>query len=137
METLEEGVDISVSPDDKHIALGIVKELKVLDAKSCVERISKDQGSFVTSVAYSPNGRWLAVGIGDYLPIGGLLPLGGNAGEIRVWDTVTWKNTETLNEAAGPIVNLAFSPDGKLLASAGADDKIRIWDVSRLTSTSR
>jgi len=31
---------------------------------------------------------------------------------------------------------LAFSPDGKLLATGSADQTIRLWDVSKLTGRS-
>jgi len=33
--------------------------------------------------------------------------------------------------AGDEVEHLSFSPDGSLLASAGDDEKIKLWDVSR------
>lgn len=69
-------------------------------------------------VAFSPNGRSLAV----------LLDLH----EIRLFNTADWNQTHKLNP--GPSVfmkSLAFSPDGRLLAS-GTSSGIFIWDRATL-----
>jgi WD40 repeat protein len=41
----------------------------------------------------------------------------------------SWR-PRTLEQHRKPIVSVAFSPDGKTLATGGADDKVRLWNVA-------
>jgi WD40 repeat protein len=56
------------------------------------------------------------------------LLLGGQDGGIRLWNPDTGK-VETLKEHKKAVRALAVSRDGKLLASAGDDTQILIWDL--------
>ena len=50
--------------------------------------------------------------------------------QLRAWDTATGKERRRFAGHAKPIFQLAFSPDGKTLLSAGADDTAGLWDVA-------
>jgi eukaryotic-like serine/threonine-protein kinase len=51
-----------------------------------------------------------------------------DARTIDLWDTATGKVTGALLGHAGPVRVLAYSPDGKRLASGSGDNTLRLWD---------
>ncbi|KAL8647548.1 MAG: hypothetical protein Q9210_005494, partial [Variospora velana] len=48
---------------------------------------------------------------------------------IRIWSTPTGKHLQTLTGHLAGISTLAWSPDGRTLASGSDDKSIRLWDV--------
>lgn len=68
------------------------------------------------AVAFSPDGRLLAVG--------------DNFGEITLWNTeLQQPSGVTLYDAPDEVRALAFSPDGKWLVSGGSFGALTVWDV--------
>ena len=72
------------------------------------KRASFTHSGFVTTVAMSPNGTFLATGSIDK--------------RVKLWHVETQQCFQTLSGHIGSIVSLAFSPDETLLASGGGEN---------------
>ncbi len=107
-------------------------------------------------LAYSPDGRFLALGAGQdgklvlrdpktwkvlktfdvsevrslaFSPDGNTLAIGTARGGVRLWDVSSGRERNVLNGHGGVIRGLAFTPDGRTLASASNDGTVKLWHM--------
>jgi WD40 repeat protein len=98
----------------------IVKLWDVASGRKAASFSRTGGGSAVVSMTFSPDGRTLAMPSNNFK-------------SIKLWDVANGSNTQTFKEPDGVDV-LAFSPDGKTLASTSGS-AIKLWDVASGTMT--
>jgi WD40 repeat protein len=112
---------VAFSPDGKRIVTGGQDKLaKVWDAETGQELLALDHTNAVLSAVFSPDGKLIAAGVGWYGE--------QRVGEVKVWDTATGQLRFTLQ--ATPAWAVAFSPDGKHLATGSASGAVKLWNAA-------
>jgi WD40 repeat protein len=81
----------------------------------------------LSAVAFSPDGKLVATGHQDVLV---KLYDAATSSRVRFFDDKQATATDPMWESRGPaVLSLAFSPDGKTLASGGSSGHLFVWDV--------
>jgi WD40 repeat protein len=147
---------VAFSPDGKRLASGVSKRITLWDTETwkCARTLEEPHGA--SSVCFSPDGKYLVSDTcwgddtirlfdsqtgsclgtlqgGEYCvfsPNGQYLAVLQRYA-IHLWDTLTWEQLWTIeaHKAVDDFSPIAFSPDGKRLASGGVDNILRLWDV--------
>ncbi|KAK3943402.1 WD40 repeat-like protein [Diplogelasinospora grovesii] len=127
---------IAFSPDGRLIVSGSDDStVRVWDAATGAERrvlkghsrgVLRGHWRGVTAVAFSPDGRLI-------------VSAGSDDSTVRVWDAATGAERRVLKGHSRGVLRghwrgvtaVAFSPDGRLIVSAGSDDStVRVWDAA-------
>lgn len=112
---------LSVNPNGKQLAAGTWSgELVLLDLPSMTYKVAlRDTGAQILSVRFSPDGKKIAYGTFEIKTKRGL---------VKMYDVEKQKKDERqfTGHRAG-VYDVEFSPDGKLLASAGSDKRLQMW----------
>lgn len=69
----------------------------------------------IWSIQLSPKEEWLAIG--------------GNQGEVVVWSWPGNEPQQTIAAHSSGVVDIAFSPDQRMLITAGKDKKVKFWNL--------
>ena len=119
---------IAPSPDGRYIAVGNTIGVWWYDLSTMTPVALWDtRRGWISTVAFSPNGKWLATGDGE--------------GIVKVWDVHSGdcisqmqrdelKKTEQFMFNTNLVSHLAFSPDGQYLASSSRWDYVLyVWNT--------
>jgi WD40 repeat protein len=150
--------DVAFSPNGKWFASTYNEETtQLLDletGKSVL--LNEDHGDWVSSVTFSPDGKYLLTGSADgtaifrdiaansklftfngqgpiydvaFSPDGTRVATASQDGTVKLWNTADGTLLYTITSPAGAINNISFSPDGKTLATGSVDGVIRFYYV--------
>jgi WD40 repeat protein len=72
------------------------------------------------ALAFSPDGKWLAVAVGPTPEDKNCKDICPAFGEIMLWETASWKLIRRLRGSSSPIRTLAFSPNSQMIAGGAA-----------------
>ena len=140
-------IAIAFSPDGRHLLCGGLQS-GILNQKPYMKIFDLETGGeirnfqwitvgsglftlipFITSVAYSPDGKYVLSGSG--------------VGKMTLWNPSSEKSMKTVSGSESSFPNpftvnaVTFSADGKYVLSGGGDNSVRLWNAKNLTQTKK
>jgi WD40 repeat protein/tRNA A-37 threonylcarbamoyl transferase component Bud32 len=115
---------VAFSPDGRRIASLSHGSVQVWDAATgqVLRTLGPTGGLNRYGLAYSPDGRYVAVALHQQV--------------VVLWEAETGREVQVFRGHTSLVKNVAFSPDGSLLASGAGDlvrsepGEVRVWDVA-------
>ena len=112
---------VAVSADGALVAMAKYGKVELVDlnTRDVVRRFGPIRGN-VTDLAFSTDGSRLVTAAGEP----------GLFGEAQIWNVADGALVGTFTGHSDSLYAIALGPDGKVLATAGYDQKILLWDTA-------
>jgi WD40 repeat protein len=107
--------NLALSPDGKTLGLACV-DGRLLLGPAARGGLQEFKLRWVTALAFSPDGRALALGL---------------AQDVRIWEVATARERCAFRGHHRGVRAVAFAPDGKTLVSADGEGRALVWDLTR------
>jgi WD40 repeat protein len=116
-------LDVRFSPDGARLAtLSQDGTMRIWNRDGGLEATLRHAGP-VLDAAWSSDGSWIATGTA--------------AGTLTIWDRSTWQVRKAIEAHVNYIGALAIDDRDSLIASAGGDGIVKLWDVELLLQVAR
>ncbi len=120
---------IAWSPDGKQLVTGAFRRVVIWNPESLTKEreITGGLTDRIAAIRFLPDGRQLVIADGRV----------AESGTVRLADPASGALTASWPAHADTIFDLAVSSDGKLLATAGGDKLVKVWDLATRRETAR
>jgi RNA polymerase sigma factor (sigma-70 family) len=110
---------VAISPDGARLAMGDKEHVWIIDVKSGKALSKTTTSDIIQSLAFSPDGKFLASG--------------APKGAVHLYDSATGKEVRRI-DTAKPLVRIEFAVDGQtmltVLLVTTTEPDVRVWDLN-------